>query len=262
MTSVSNVSIGAKLAGAAAADARHGMNEAIARLSTGKRSMYGGDAAAQAMADNIKARGMSFAVAARNAEDGISVAQTIESTLMEVASLAQRLRELAIQADNAALQSASDVLALNAEAVAVAKAMALIVETTKFNGKQLMDTADIDLAIGVTDAGNFSTISSQLVVDASAITAAAGAETQADNILADVGEALGNTAAAMTVLKARQAVAYSASANMLAAASRLQDTDFASSSANLAKFSILNQSAMAMVAQANQAQSAVLAVLQ
>ena len=62
--------------------------------------------------------------------------------------------------------------------------------------------------------------------------------------------------------KARQAVAYSASANMMAAASRLQDTDFAASSANLAKFSILNQSAMAMVAQANQSQSAVLAVLQ
>ena len=85
---------------------------------------------------------------------------------------------------------------------------------------------------------------------------------QADLILADVGEALGNTAAAMTVLKARQNVAYSASANMLAAAARLEDTDFATSSANLAKYSILNQSAMAMVAQANQAQSAVLAVIQ
>ena len=66
----------------------------------------------------------------------------------------------------------------------------------------------------------------------------------------------------MTVLKARQGVANSAAANMSAAAARLSDTDFASSSANLAKFSILNQSAMAMVAQANQAQSAVLAVLQ
>jgi flagellin len=49
---------------------------------------------------------------------------------------------------------------------------------------------------------------------------------------------------------------------MLAAAARLEDTDFATSSANLAKYSILNQSAMAMVAQANQAQSAVLAVIQ
>ena len=62
MTSVSNVSIGAKLAGAAAADARHGMNEAIARLSTGVRSMYGGDAAGQSMADNLKARGLSVSV--------------------------------------------------------------------------------------------------------------------------------------------------------------------------------------------------------
>ena len=262
MTSVSNVSIGARLAGAAAADARHGMNEAIARLSTGKRSMYGGDAAAQAMADNIKARGMSFAVAARNAEDGLSVAQLAESALMEIGALAQRLRELAIQADNAALQSTSDIAALDAEAAAITTAMAAIENTTKFNGKAIMDDADVTLAIGVTDGGGTVTIKSTTIADASATTAAAGAETQADAALEDVGESLGNIAAAMTALKARQAVAYSASANMLAAAARLQDTDFAASSANLAKFSILNQSAMAMVAQANQAQSAVLAVLQ
>ena len=48
MSTVSNISIGARMAGAAAAKARHGMNEAIARLSTGKRSMYGGDAGGQA----------------------------------------------------------------------------------------------------------------------------------------------------------------------------------------------------------------------
>ena len=262
MTSISNVSIGAKLAGAAAADARHGMNEAIARLSTGRRSMYGGDAAAQAMADNIKARGMSFAVAARNAEDGLSVAQTIESAVMEIASLAQRLRELGIQADNAAIQSTSDIAALDAEAAAVADAMALIEQTTKFNGKTIINDADTTINIGVTDAGDTVTITSKLIVDKSDTTSATNAELSADGILADVGESLGNIAAAMTVLKARQAVAYSASANMLAAAARLQDTDFAASSANLAKFSILNQSAMAMVAQANQAQSAVLAVLQ
>ena len=262
MTSVSNVSIGARLAGAAAADARHGMNEAIARLSTGRRSMYGGDAAAQAMADNIKAKGMSFAVAARNAEDGLSVAQTIESALMEISSLAQRLRELAIQADNAAIQSTSDIAALDAEAAAITKAMAAIENTTKFNGKVIMDGADTTINIGVTDGGGVVAIKSTTIADHSATTAAAGAETQADAALEDVGESLGNIAAAMTALKARQAVAYSASANMLAAAARLQDTDFAASSANLAKFSILNQSAMAMVAQANQAQSAVLSVIQ
>ena len=262
MTSISNVSIGAKLAGAAASDARHGMNEAIARLSTGKRSMYGGDAAGQAMANNIKARGMSYAVAARNLEDGLSVSQTVESTLMEIGQLAQRLRELAIQADNVNLHSTSDVAALDAEAKEITKAMALIVEKTKFNGKTLISTADLELRFGATDDGSVVILNSQLIADNSDTTAAAGAETQADAILDDVGEALGNTAAAMTVLKARQNVAYAASANMIAAAARLEDTDFAASSANLAKFSILNQAAMAMVAQANQAQSAVLAVLQ
>ena len=45
MSSVSNIAIGAHLAGNAAVKARHGMNEAIARLSTGNRAMYGGDAA-------------------------------------------------------------------------------------------------------------------------------------------------------------------------------------------------------------------------
>ena len=53
MTSVSNISIGSALAGAAAAKSRHTMNESIARLATGKRMMYGGDAAAQSMAFSI-----------------------------------------------------------------------------------------------------------------------------------------------------------------------------------------------------------------
>ena len=120
--------------------------------------MYGGDAAGQAMANSIKANGMSFAVAARNAEDGLSVAQTIESTLMEIASLAQRLREIAIQADNAAVQSTSDITALDAEATAIMDAMALIQSTTKFNGKALMATSDTTLAFGVTDAGGTVTL--------------------------------------------------------------------------------------------------------
>ena len=133
MTSVSNISIGARLAGGAAADARHGMNEAIARLSTGKRSMYGGDAGGQSMANNIKAKGLSYAVAARNAEDGISVAQTMESALMEIASLATRLRELAMQADNAEIMTTADTSALNKEATAISVAIDAIVTDTNFN---------------------------------------------------------------------------------------------------------------------------------
>ena len=98
---------------------------------------------------------------------------------------------------------------------------------------------------------------------ASAVAAvASGADSTADAVLEDVAIAMGHVAAGIAALKGRQAVAYSASANLAAAAARIEDTDFAKETANLAKNSVLNQSAMAMVAQANQGQSAILAVLQ
>ena len=81
MTSVSNAAVGAYLAGNAAAKARHGMNEAIARLSTGVRAMYGGDAGGASAAIAIRADGKSAMIAARNIEDGISFLQAGESSI-------------------------------------------------------------------------------------------------------------------------------------------------------------------------------------
>ena len=262
MSSLASMSTGALMASNYANKSQKELNNSIARISSGKRAMNGRDPAGQGIADSLNSSSRSWNVAARNAEDGISAAQIAESSLMEIAALAQRLREIAIQADNATFQSTTDVAALDAEAAAITKTIEAISTETKFNGVAVLSASDQNFTIGVTDAGDLTTITSKGIADPSATTAAAGAETQADTALGEVGEALGNIAAAITSLKSRQAVAYSNSANMLAAASRLQDTDFAASSANLAKFSILNQSAMAMVTQANQAQSAVLAVLQ
>ena len=84
----------------------------------------------------------------------------------------------------------------------------------------------------------------------------------ADLVLADVAESLGNIAAGISAMRGRQAVAYASASNLEAAAARILDTDYARETASLTKNSVLNQSAMAMVAQANQAQSAILAVLQ
>ena len=86
--------------------------------------------------------------------------------------------------------------------------------------------------------------------------------TAIDGDIEGIQKDLGNVAAGINALKGMQAALYSLSANAEAMASRLQDTDFAYSSAQLARFSVLNQSAMAMVAQANQANNALLAVLQ
>ena len=116
MTSVSNVAVGAYLAGNAT-KARHGMNEAIARLSTGVRAMYGGDAGGASVAMQIRVDGKS-AAPYRNIEDGISFMQAGES-LLELVALNTRLRELRVQDLNADTLSAGDEVAISAEEDAV-----------------------------------------------------------------------------------------------------------------------------------------------
>ena len=264
MPSVSNIAVGAAMAGAAAQKARHQMNESIARLSTGIRSMYGGDAAGQSIANSLGAKGASFAVAARNAEDGISYLQSAESLLLEMAALTTRLRELGIQYANNALLTTTDEAALNAEATAIGDAIDSIADNIKFNGKALVGTATA-IEVGINDAGDTATIgtaTSITITNTDNITGANGVDASADSALGQIAKSLGNVAAGMSALKGYQAAASSTAANLKAAAARIQDTDYALETANLTKAAILNQSAMAMVAQANQAQQAILTVIQ
>tara|TARA_B100000927_G_scaffold75583_1_gene60232 strand:- start:418 stop:1221 length:804 start_codon:yes stop_codon:yes gene_type:complete len=267
MPSVSNIAVGAAMAGAAASKARHQMNESIARLSTGIRSMYGGDAAGQSIANSLGAKGASFAVAARNAEDGISFLQAAESLLLEVAALTTRLRELGIQYANKDLLTTTDEAALDAEAIAIGDAIDGIADNVKFNGTQLIGTATGGgaITIGINDQGNTATIGTATTIsiaNTDSITGANGVDGSADTALGEIAKSLGNVAAGMSALKGYQAVASASAANLKAAAARIQDTDYALETANLTKAAILNQSAMAMVAQANQAQQAILTVIQ
>ena len=120
MASVSNISVGAAYAGNMAHKARHSMNASIMRLSSGNRTLMGGDSAGASIGNNLAARAKSHYIGARNAEDGISALLTAEAALNEIAQLAVRLRELGIQADNAALLSDTvDEVALNTEAIAI-----------------------------------------------------------------------------------------------------------------------------------------------
>ena len=251
MTSVSNAAVGAFLAGNAAAKARHGMNEAIARLSTGVRSMYGGDAAGASVAHTLRADGRSALMAARNVEDGISFLQAGESALLEIAALNTRLRELAVQDLNAAFLDANQEAAITAEEAAIVAAGNNI-DNSSLNGISMLTAA---IAFTTDMDGGLSTLGA-----AAGITLASGVS-NVDTQMGKISKALGSMAAGISALKGHQGTLYALSANAEAAAARIQDTDFARSSANLAKFSILNQSAMAMVSQANQNNAAVLSVL-
>jgi flagellin len=265
MASVSNISVGAAYAGNMAHKARHQMNASIMRLSSGNRTLMGGDSAGASIGNNLAARAKSHYIGARNAEDGISALLTAEAALNEIAQLAVRLRELGIQADNAALLSDTvDEVALNTEAIAIYDTIDNIVSETKFNEISLLATSANTLSIGssVDGTNNNSIVTTAAIAAVNTNTVAAGADATADAILEDVALSLGNIAAGISSMKARQSVSYASAANLEAAASRITDTDFAKETAALTKASVLNQSAMAMVAQANQAQSAILAVLQ
>ena len=265
MPSVSNIAIGANMAAAAANKARHGMNESIARLSTGMRAMYGADAAGHSMGKSIQAIGASYAQATRNVEDGISYAQMGESVLLEVGNLAQRIRELAITADNDAIIDDNQMAALNSEVEQIGDTIDFMLDNTKFNGVEVIDSASaqqVNVAYGSLTANTHSVGPNVSITAVNTLTAAAAAEGNADTLLAEVAKGLGNIAADLSALKAFQGAASATSANMAAAGARLIDTDFALETASLTKNAILNQAALAMAAQANAAQSSILSVLQ
>ena len=251
MTSVSTIAVGANMAAAGGAKARHGMTEAIARLSTGVRSMYGGDAGGASQAFQVRAEGRSAFMAARNAEDGISYLQTAESLLLEIANMNTRLRELAVQKLSTGTTSDGDVAAIEAEEDAIVLA-ANDIDAHQLNGENLL----AGIIIAKDYDGTLSTLGASSALTLAKTVASVDAQ------FIKIAKNLGLVAAGLQALKGHQAAMYSMGANAEAAAARIQDTDFARESASLAKNAILNQSAMAMVAQANQAQAAVMAVLQ
>ena len=223
MTSVSTIAVGANMAAAGGAKARHGMTEAIARLSTGVRSMYGGDAGGASQAFQVRAEGRSAFMAARNAEDGISYLQTAESLLLEIANMNTRLRELAVQKLSTGTTSAGDVAAIEAEEDAIVAA-ANDIDAHQLNGETLLG----NIIVAKDYDGTLSTLGAS-----SALTIAADASVDAQFV--KIAKNLGLVAAGLQALKGHQAAMYSMGANAEAAASRIQDTDFARESASLAK---------------------------
>ena len=109
------------------------------RLSSGLRvNSAKDDAAGLAIAERMSTQVRGLAVASRNANDGISLAQTAEGALGKVGDMLQRMRELAVQAGNAT-NSKSDREALNAELVQLRDEVDRVAKTTSFNGQKVLD---------------------------------------------------------------------------------------------------------------------------
>jgi flagellin len=136
---VINTNTSATIAANSLARNDRAMNEAMERLSTGKRiNNAGDDAAGLAIASKMTSQIEGLQQAARNAGDAISMIQTADGAFGEITSILQRMRELTVQASSAT-NSTADITALNTEFTGLRDEVASIVSYTKWNDRALLD---------------------------------------------------------------------------------------------------------------------------
>jgi flagellin len=244
------------------------LSTSLQRLSSGLRiNSARDDAAGLAIADRMNAQIKGINVAIRNANDGISLAQTAEGALSTVTDVLQRMRELAVQAQNGS-NGTSDRTNLDTEYQQLSSEISRIAGQTKFNGKAIVG-ADAGatsfqvganngdtLSITTTDVTNLLT-AGDVTTAANASTAVAALDTALDTITtnrATYGAAMNRFQFAISNLQIT-------GENQSAARGRIMDADFAAETANLSRAQILQQAGTAMVAQANQLPQNVLSLL-
>jgi flagellin len=236
------------------------------RLSSGLRiNTARDDAAGLAIADRMNAQIKGISVAVRNANDGISLAQTAEGALSTVTDVLQRMRELAVQAQNGS-NGTSDRANLDTEYQQLSAEITRIAAQTKFNGTAIVgasagaQTFQIGANNGDTltiTTATVTTVAGGLTTSAAASTAVAALDTALDTITssrATYGAMMNRFTFAIKNLEVT-------GENQSAARGRIMDADFAAETASLARSQILQQAGTAMVAQANQLPNQVLSLL-
>jgi flagellin len=249
------------------------------RLSTGKRiNSAKDDAAGLAISSSMTAQIKGMSQGIRNANDGISLAQTAEGALDEVSNMLQRMRELEVQKSNGTY-STDDTANIKLEQDALSTQITDVLKNTKFNDTKLFDgstagtpAAGTDGSVKIQTGANSTdsvTITLKRLTDATAITDVAGATAvNAGATLAKYDTALSTIASTRASLGASQNRLESAvnnttsnMTNLSDARSRIEDTDFSSETTALAKSQILSQASTAMLSQANQSTQSVLKLL-
>ena len=258
------------------------LSTSMTRLSSGlKINSAKDDAAGLQIATRINSQIRGQTMAIKNANDGISIAQTAEGALQESTSILQRMRELAVQSRNDS-NSESDRTALNKEFTQMSEELTRIANSTNLNGKNLIDgsasTMTFQVGSNTGDANQITlTLSASFDADTlgvgSAITiagsdsAAAEANFSAaldaiDSALSTINSTRADLGAAQNRLTSTISNLQNINENASAALGRVQDTDFAAETAQLTKQQTLQQASTSVLAQANQLPSAVLKLLQ
>jgi len=250
------------------------LETSLARLSSGLRiNSAKDDAAGLAISDKMtgQIRGMNQAI--RNANDGISLAQTAEGAMQESTNLLQRMRELAVQSANGTYGT-SNRTSMNDEFQQLSAEITRIANNSKFNGTVLLNgtMGSTTLQVGA-DAGQTITMSAAATGNktaaglsvATATVLSVGAATTAigkiDTALAAIDTSRGKLGAIQSRLDSTVSNLMNISENVSAARSRIMDANFASETANMTRAQILQQAGISMLSQANKLPQAALALL-
>jgi flagellin len=272
---VINTNVAATLTANALSKNERALNQSMERLSSGLRiNSAADDAAGLAIASTMTSQIRGLDMAAKNANDAISMVQTADGASIEIGNMLQRMRELAVQAINGT-QTATDLDALDLEFQALITEIERVADQTQWNGANLIDDT----------VGTTGTVTFQVGADASQTMTVDFGNLQTGGDLTIAGDDIDTAATAATALAAidadlatlnNQRAVYGAAINRLeytvdnlnnismntqAARSRIQDADYASETTDLARAQIIQQAGTAMLAQANQQAQSVLALL-
>ncbi|AXT37693.1 MULTISPECIES: flagellin [Alteromonas] len=256
------------------------LSTAFERLSSGFRiNSAADDAAGLQITDRMTSQIQGLDQAVRNANDGISLAQTAEGAMAETTTALQRIRTLAIQSQNG-INSSADRAALQKEVSALRTEISRIATTTEFAGVSILSgvfsasflvgansgqTISVNLSSqALTAAGVTGFSATGLGIISADVLTAAGASALLDDVdtaISAIGGLRADLGAIQNRFQSTIRNLSNISENVSAARSRIKDADFATETAELSRNQILQQASTTILAQANQRPQAALSLL-
>ena len=241
------------------------LGKSLEKLSSGFRiNRAADDAAGLVNSESLRSQIGGLKVASRNAQDGISVAQTAEGALNEVTSILQRMRDLSVQRANTGGNSATAMSALDQEYTALASEIGRIGTSATFNGNTLLSGAysgDFQVGANTGETVTLNLTGANLGSVASSLGTLASSLASVDAAIATVSTVRGGLGAFQNRLEHTIANLGVATENLSASESRIRDTDMAQEMTAFSRSQILSQAGTAMLAQANQSSQGVLSLL-
>ena len=278
MSTLINTNINSLVASNALARNGKAQQTTMESLSTGKRiNRASDDAAGLSIRETMTSQIRGLDAAVKNANDGISLLQTADGALNETSAMLQRMRELAVLS-RTDTYSSTQKSALNSEYVQLSSQIAKVASDTQWNGMNILDgsggvagtAGNFEFQVGANAGDTYAVsiasmgLSAHLTIDSTSISTAGDASdaiTALDTAISFLNTQRSTIGSAVNRLTHAVDNLTMASQTTSESRSKVEDTDYANATSDLARQQIIQQAATAILAQANQQPQSVLSLL-